>query len=936
MKKLLSLLLVLVIASFSLTSCSFIEGVGDKVGGWFDGLFGKTPVEETPIEEAINSLNEMYAAGNGTSTANDFELVAQLTLEGTTFTITWTSSSEAIGLTLNDGLWTVSIPEVDAVLEYTLTATVTTAGGQTANVTYNRVVPYSFGMIANPTVDTAYKFALLHGGNGKKVVYFDGNNYNNYAWYLSYTEDILQAVDVYLEAVEGVEGGVRLYFMKDGEKTYIKAGPRDGDLKKGTLEMTTTTPDTYYTYSTQYNTLLYTHSSGDQYFLGSSGTFKSISCAHIDELGDTTYLARLYGAGGVKEELPEQKLPTIPENYTSEDVVDALYQLKSGQQMEGPYTITGVVTEITAAFDPQYSNVSVKIVVGDLTDKPVILYRIKGIGADTVKVGDTITVIAGITNYNGTYETMSGGAIHELIPGEGAPEQPETPTYTAPVAGSAYKLALVQTTLGKTLYFAGTLDASKGTYLATTEDAAAATVIYFETTTGGYHIYFMNGETKTYINNDPYLKSGNNGNQYAACHFTLGTTPNCVWKYDTTLGILEVDVTIEGKSDTFFAGTYSNYNTISLSGAYYKDQIPSGTQFPARIELVEGEVTPPAGGEVTPPAGGEGEVTPPAGPTVPENIVTSAPAAGTYNIGVVYENAYTYLTGANTDKNFRYVIDTLDKAGVFTLEAVEGGYNVKLGNKYLVIKEVVSDTKTFVNALLVDAAEGVWVWDADLKTLAVTLNNEKYVLMNTGYNNVTAEKVSKGGTIAQLFTVTVSEGGNEGGNVNPGTPTETTLPENLSFTIENKQDGDAYMAEHYADWTITGTLGGTYQNYLGFGRKVSDKGINSTTSSSIKSSAISTTTAFTVTAVIKGNGSNGVMTSTLTFTLVDAEGNVIATGYAEGADTAAITPVDAKDTTYNISFTFVEGKSWSDVANLVVTFAKTTGNIGLKSLDFVQ
>jgi hypothetical protein len=70
--------------------------------------------------------------------------------------------------------------------------------------------------------------------------------------------------------------------------------------------------------------------------------------------------------------------------------------------------------------------------------------------------------------------------------------------------------------------------------------------------------------------------------------------------------------------------------------------------------------------------------------------------------------------------------------------------------------------------------------------------------------------------------------------------------------------------------------------------------------------------------------------------LVDADGNTVATGYAAGASTAAITPVDAKDTTYTISFTFVEGKTWADATNLVVKFAKSTGNIGLKSLDFVQ
>ena len=160
--------------------------------------------------------------------------------------------------------------------------------------------------------------------------------------------------------------------------------------------------------------------------------------------------------------------------------------------------------------------------------------------------------------------------------------KPETPAYTAPVAGQAYDLYMELPT-GK-VYFAGSLDAEKGTYLNTTADASAAVKIYFEEVTGGYNIYFMNGDVKTYINAEAYLKS----NGYAGCHFTLGETATTVWTYDTTNGVLEVYGEIEGKSDTFFAGTYGTYSTVSLSGAYYKNQIASGTQFPARLELAEG------------------------------------------------------------------------------------------------------------------------------------------------------------------------------------------------------------------------------------------------------------------------------------------------------------------------------------------------------------
>jgi hypothetical protein len=161
-------------------------------------------------------------------------------------------------------------------------------------------------------------------------------------------------------------------------------------------------------------------------------------------------------------------------------------------------------------------------------------------------------------------------------------------------------------------------------------------------------------------------------------------------------------------------------------------------------------------------------------------------------------------------------------------------------------------------------------------------------------------------------------------------PQGDVLPDNLVFTnLANKASADSYLKTNFPEWSITGKLGNGYAGYLGFGRSGDSK-------SSITSSEISVSSAFTVTTVIKGNGSEGVMTSTLTFTLIDKDGNTIATGYANGSTTAAITPVDAKDTTYNISFTFVDGKTWTDVSNLVVSFSKATGNIGLKSLNFVQ
>jgi hypothetical protein len=159
-----------------------------------------------------------------------------------------------------------------------------------------------------------------------------------------------------------------------------------------------------------------------------------------------------------------------------------------------------------------------------------------------------------------------------------------------------------------------------------------------------------------------------------------------------------------------------------------------------------------------------------------------------------------------------------------------------------------------------------------------------------------------------------------------------TLPENLSFAgAANKASADEYLATNYSSWTTDGKLGQGYADYLGFGR-----GSGAASPVTLSSPNFSTTSAFTITAVIKGNGTNGTVTSTLIFTLVDANGNVVATGYANNSSSAEIVPVDGTDTTYDISFTFENGKSWSDVSKLAISFTKNIGNIGLKSVTFNQ
>lgn len=430
MKRILSLFIILVLMLSTLASCNLFSKPDD--GG--DNQTTTPPVEEANIQEAVDMLADMYEDLNNTSIVDGTNLAAQIKVKKTVFAIEWSSDNENVTFTYADGLCVVNIAKVTENVDYTITAKITSEGGQSAEYSINLVLAASFGMITEPEAGVAYKLALLHGNENDRqgaVVYFDGENYNGYAWYLNYTTDIMTSVDVYLEEVEGVEGGYRLYFNKNGEKTYIRAYPRDGDPARVTLELTTTVPTECYTFSTEYNTLIYTSTSGNQFYLGSSGIYKSISGSSISYITSaTSYPCRLYGVGGIEETLPEQTLPTIPENYTSQDVVDALYQLQPGQLIDKTYEITGIVTSIDEAYTTQYNNISVVIVVEGREDKPVLLYHAESDGIvdiSTIKVGDTVTARGPLTNYNGKFETSTGTIITAIVPGTGEVPTPPTP-----------------------------------------------------------------------------------------------------------------------------------------------------------------------------------------------------------------------------------------------------------------------------------------------------------------------------------------------------------------------------------------------------------------------------------------------------------------------------------------------------------------------------
>ena len=196
----------------------------------------------------------------------------------------------------------------------------------------------------------------------------------------------------------------------------------------------------------------------------------------------------------------------------------------------------------------------------------------------------------------------------------------------APAAGTAYKFNLNQVTLGKNFYFAGYMD---GYYLATTDKLSKAVDVFVEAvegTEGAYRLYFMNGEVKTYI--EVYEREAGAAGKGKGSVKLVTEAPATHYTYDATAKTF-VFTAADGVN-SYYLGTYSSYNTFSVSNAAYITGNNASkvdvSQFPARVVTIEVVVptTPDQGGNdneggetTVPDQGGNegGETTVPAGAT---------------------------------------------------------------------------------------------------------------------------------------------------------------------------------------------------------------------------------------------------------------------------------------------------------------------------------
>lgn len=291
------------------------------------------------------------------------------------------------------------------------------------------------------------------------------------------------------------------------------------------------------------------------------------------------------------------------------------------------------------------------------------------------------------------------------------PEKPDVPAVPVtgavenPVAGTAYKLALVHGGKGNAiLYFTGAEKPNCPWYMLSSAVETDAIDVFVEEVDGGLRLYFTIDGTKT------YLDMHKDGTHYS---LRLTTEPAAVYTWNTEHKTFVA--TVEDKE--CFIGTSDTYDTFSCNKMEYV-----ASSYPAHLYL---------------PGGAAPEV-----PDVPSEPSESVDVAtGTYVI--VHDNLT--LSGLAEDKNHGYspatqvtvadgVVTGYTDLDVLTITAVDGGFTIQdCFGRYMFLKGTYNSFNVSKDA----PAEGhIWqLQKVDGKTVIVNKMNGKTLAYDTQFSS---------------------------------------------------------------------------------------------------------------------------------------------------------------------------------------------------------
>lgn len=416
MKKLLSLLLVLVFALGAIASCG--------------------PKENEALINAGDYINALYK-DESTNTTVDYDVVANVVYDGVTYPITWTVDvTEGVTIvdSVNAGFKTVKVVRGDADIPYKLTASITD-GTDTVTKTFDRVVPAKVSQAA--IVEAAYQLAAGAVMDGVqtltgKIIRID----------TPYDADY-KNVTVTIVVENLTDKPIMCYRLKGDNAADLKIGDTitvEGTIKNynGTIEFDAGCQIKAYTAwaptaaekitateaeldKSVYTTLNY----NQEVTLPATGaTYTDVTIAWtatgatvVDNkfsvtLGAEAQTVVLTATLTCGEATNTKTINvTVSKTKTDAEIATEAKALAEGASLPGRYMLTGVITKIDTVYSEQYGNITVTIAPTGADDKTIQCYRLKGDAAANLKVGDTITVEGVIKNYKGTVQFDSGCTI---------------------------------------------------------------------------------------------------------------------------------------------------------------------------------------------------------------------------------------------------------------------------------------------------------------------------------------------------------------------------------------------------------------------------------------------------------------------------------------------------------------------------------------------
>ena len=455
-----------------------------------------TPAPEQPSAEPVDALANAIAyiknvyKNAAEITSKDFQRIGTVPVGAEKVTVVWTAdvAEDLVKIVVGeDGMVTVDVNENAAEeTAYVLTATITGADGTSKSLSWNHILPAAMnvdGLTYAEIVDLAYALADQTVTEDAYRLFGTVTSIDS-AW----SEDY-QNITVTIVVAGKEEQPIQCYRLKGEGAKDLKVGDQitvEGVLKnyKGTYEFDAGCQLIGFGDHPDQKALLKAAfalgvGATMDYPAVLTGVVAEIPSAWSDEYGNITVnlsfdgqivqCYRLSGEGAKDIKVGDtitvvgmiknynglvefdKGCKMIPnELYHSAKNALSGYKLLDGEAQEVTKTITGTISAIDTPYSADYGNITVTIVVGGADSYPIMCYRLKGEGASTLAVGDTITVTGILKNYKGTIEFDAGCTLDALLTSSpAAPIDPEpveetvvvvAPSDPAEIVDAAYAL----------------------------------------------------------------------------------------------------------------------------------------------------------------------------------------------------------------------------------------------------------------------------------------------------------------------------------------------------------------------------------------------------------------------------------------------------------------------------------------------------------------